>query len=543
MAILFAVAAVALCAAILLRRVGTREHGLPPGPPTVPILGNLHIFPTEFPHLKFTEWARKYGGLYSLKVGPSTVVVLTDAAAVTELMERRGASTADRPPLHIGDRTTGGSYMMFAHYTQTYRTLRKTAATILTAHAAARHLPIQRAEATHLLYDILRSPQSFYINIQRYSTSVVLSVLYGKRAPRYQTPEVTAVFHVMNEWSHVAEPGATPPVDAIPLLKFVPERWAKWKRDCRRIRTLHRALYFGLLNETKERLRRGDGNGSYMEEVLARKEELGMDNEMAGYFGSALMEGGSETTSSYLQSLVLALVAYPEVQKKAHEEIDDVVGEHRMPILEDLEHMPYIRAVILETHRFRPVTPLALPHATLATEKYQGYTIPKGTTIFVNTWGIFHDPELYDDPDNFVPERYLLTENGTKPGVGGSGPKPTLVFGFGRRICPGIHVAQNSINLNAMNLLWGFDFNPEIDVDGKLVPADTFAYKKGGLAGPLPFKCQITPRTTEKAKIIEHEFLEAADTFSKFEVGLSEEDKEFVAKSRAWATKQAEGCV
>jgi hypothetical protein len=168
----------------------------------------------------------------------------------------------------------------------------------------------------------------------------------------------------MNEWSHVAEPGATPPVDAIPLLKFVPERWAKWKRDCRRIRTLHRALYFGLLNETKERLRRGDGNGSYMEEVLARKEELGMDNEMAGfvflgvnppqlisrsrYFGSALMEGGSETTSSYLQSLVLALVAYPEVQKKAHEEIDDVVGEHRMPILEDLEHMPYIRAVILE---------------------------------------------------------------------------------------------------------------------------------------------------------------------------------------------------
>ncbi|KAJ7792587.1 cytochrome P450 [Mycena leptocephala] len=522
MAILLAVAAVALCAAILLRRVGTREHGLPPGPPTVPILGNLHIFPTEFPHHNI-----KHNSFSQLKVGPSTVIVLTDAAAVTELMERRGASTADRPPLHVADRTTGGSHMALAHYTQTYRTLRKTAATILTPHAAARHLPIQRAEATHLLYDILRSPQSFYINIQRYSTSVILSVLYGKRAPRYQTSELTAVFHVMNKWSQLVEPGATPPVDAIPLLKFVPERWSKWKRDCRRIRTQQRALYFGLLDETKERLRRGEENGSYMEEVLARKEELGMDNEMAGYFGCALMEGGSETTSSYLQSLVLAL--------KAHEEIDRVVGEHRIPTLEDLEHMPYIRAVISE------VNPLALPHATLATEEGASSTTQVRPHSF--TFCVVNFAERYDDPDNFVPERYLLTENGTKPGVDGSGLKPTLVVGFGRRICPGIHLAQNSINLNAMNLLWGFDFNSDIDVDGKVVPADTFAYKKGFLAGPLPFKCRITPRTTEKAKIIEHEFLEAADTFSKFEVRLSAEDKEFVAKSRAWAIKQLEGSV
>jgi len=294
-------------------------------------------------------------------------------------------------------------------------------------------------------------------------------------------------------------------------------------------------LYFGLLDETKERLRRGEENGSYMEEVLTRQEEFGMNKEITGYLGGVLIEGGSDTTSSYLQSLVLALTAYPEVQRKAHEEIDRVVGEHRMPTLDDLDRMPYIRAMILETHRFRPVAPLFIPHATLAPEEYKGFVIPKGATIFVNAWGIFHDPELYDDPENFIPDRYLLTENGTKPGVDGSDLRPTFAFGVGRRICPGIHLAQNSININAMNLIWAFNFTTDTDEKGKPIEVDTFDYQKGILTAPCPFRCKITPRSAEKAEIIEHQFLEAVDTFSKFEFGLSQEDKEFVAKSRGHA--------
>ncbi|KAF7336322.1 putative cytochrome P450 [Mycena venus] len=524
MSISLALTIVVLCATVLLRKVGARERGLPPGPPTVPILGNLHLFPTESPYYKLTEWARKYGGIYSLKVGAGTVVVLTDAAAVRELMDRRSATTADRPPMHVADRTTGGLHMVFARSTQTWKTLRKTAAAVLTTQASTRHLLIQHAEATQLLHDILHSPQSFYTDIQRYSVSVILSILFGKRVPRYDAPEITTFFNTLHQWNGLLELGATPPVDIIPILKFVPERWAKWKRDCKRVRRLQRTLFFGLLEETKERLRVGEVNGCYMEEVLARKVELGMDDEMAGYSGGALLEAGSETTSNYLQSLVLALVAYPDAQKKAHEEMDRVVGEHRMPTLDDLEHMPYIRAMILETHRFRPVAPLALPHATLAAEEYGGYTIPKGATIFVNVWGICHDPALYDKPEEFIPDRYLLTENGKKPGVHGSDLKPSFPFGFGRRLCPGIHLAQNSININAMNLVWAFNFNPDIGADGNPIPSDTGAYTKGAAPAPLPFKCQITPRTPGKAKMIERKFLEAADTFSKFEAALGSED-------------------
>ncbi|KAJ6584421.1 cytochrome P450 [Mycena capillaripes] len=531
---LLVVAFVALCAAtaLLLMKVGAREHGLPPGPPTVPILGNLHTFPTEFAHYKFTEWARKYGGLYSLKIGMGTVVVLTDVAAVRELMDRLSATTADRPPFELNIRMTGGIHMVLSRSNHTWKTMRRAAATILTSQATIEHLPIQRAEATQLLHTIIHSPQSFYTDIQRYSFSVIRSVLYGKRVPRFEAPDVTTFFRVLHDWNVLASPGATPPVDLVPLLNMVPERWAKWKRECKRIRKLQRVQYFGLLEETKERLLSGEKNGSYMEKLLTRKDELGIDNEMTAYFGGALLEAGAETTSSYLQSLILVLVAHPEVQRKAHEEIDRVVGEDRMPTLDDLVHLPYIRAIILETHRFRPIAPVSLPHATTAAQEYQGYMIPNGATIFVNVWGIFHDPALYDNPDEFIPERYLLTENGTKPGVDGSNLRHTFPFGFGRRMCPGIHLAENSINLNAMNFLWAFNFNPDIDADGNSVPPDTWAYTKGNAMGPLPFRCRITPRTPEKASIIEREFFEAADTFSKFEQALGSEDKDFLAKSR-----------
>ncbi|KAJ7640278.1 cytochrome P450 [Mycena polygramma] len=532
MAVLPALCLATLCVAVWMRKAGARERGLPPGPPTLPIIGNLHLFPTEFTHLQFTEWARTYGGIYSLKLGSGTAIVLTDAAAAKELLDKRSANTGDRPVMSVAELTTGGLNFGVAHYGELWKTMRKTAHSILSPTAATRHLPIQRAESTQLMHDILHSPQSFYTHVQRYAGSVILSVLYGKRAPQYETPEITQWFHLEGEWSRLLEAGATPPVDLFPILKLIPERWAKWRRDCLKVRGLQQALYFGLLDETTERLRKGEENGCYMEEVLAKQAEFGMSREMTAYFGGTLIEGASATTASYLQSFILAMVAYPDAQKKAQAEMDLIVGEDRMPTLEDLEHMPYIRALILEAHRFRPTLPLLVPHATIAPEEFNGYIIPKETTVFVNAWGILHDPALYDDPENFIPDRYMLNENGTKPGVDGSDVKPNFVFGFGRRVCPGIYLGQNSININVLNLVWAFDFKPAIDAGGNPVQPDLFAYAKGLAAVPHPFKCRIIPRTAMKAKIIEREFVEAGPTFEKFELGLSPEDKEFVAKAR-----------
>ncbi|EEB91258.1 hypothetical protein MPER_10417 [Moniliophthora perniciosa FA553] len=111
--------------------------------------------------------------------------------------------------------------------------------------------------------------------------------------------------------------------------------------------------------------------GSFMEDLLGRKEEYGMDRETIGYLGALMIEGGAETTSSVLKSFVLFLVAYPEAQRKAYEEIYRVVGDQRAPDLGDFEHLPYVDAVLKE---------------------YLGYVIPENTTIFANIYGINTDP-------------------------------------------------------------------------------------------------------------------------------------------------------
>ncbi|KAJ7612206.1 cytochrome P450 [Roridomyces roridus] len=500
---------------VYLRKIGARDKDLPPGPPTLPIIGNLHLLPKESSHFKFTEWARQYGGIYSLKVGPGTVIVVTDPTIVKELLEKRSATTSDRPAMYIVDQITGGFDIAFARYGDEWRTLRKTAHAILTPQAATRHLAIQRAEATQLLHDILTSPQDFYTHVRRYTISVIMSVLYGQRVPHYGTPETIAFFEMMHLWTEVLAPGAAPPLDLLPIFKLVPERWAKWRQTVRKIQGLMRPLFFGLLDAAEERIRSGVQNECYVEEILEKQADFGLDRKMIAYFAGTLIEGATETTASYLHSFILCMIAYPEAQRKAQEEIDRVVGQDRLPNLDD--RLPYVQALILETHRFRPVSPMFVPHATTASERYNDYVIPSGSAIFANAWGMLHDPALFEDPEDFRPERYLLTENGTKPGVDASDMRGLFAFGVGRRSCPGIHLAQNSIHINVMNLIWAFDFKPVLDSHGNNIQPDTWAYSKGISFAPLPFDCLISPRTSHKARIIRQEFSESATIFERFE--------------------------
>ncbi|KAJ8072218.1 hypothetical protein PM082_015776 [Marasmius tenuissimus] len=465
-------------------KIGQRQLHLPPGPPTVPILGNLHIFPTENTHYKLTEWARQYGDIYSLKLGPGAAIVLTGIEAVEELMQKRSASTLDRLPSYIVETITDGLHVALGRFSEKWRALRKAAHTVLTPSAVANHLPIQRAEIIQTLYDILQTPDNFFNHLSRYPNSTIMSVVYGKRRPRYESHEAIAFYETNHLWNSILEPGAHPPIDLLPFLKYIPEKWATWKQLARSIRRKQRDLYFGLVAETEKRMKMGEENGSYMEQVLSRQEELRLDREMIGYLGGTLLEGGSETSASLLHSLVLFLVASPESQRKAQEEIDRVVGRERLPGLEDSDELPYIQALIKETHRIRPVAPLHIPHATTTDEKFRDFVIPGGTAIFVNMYGIYHDPDTFEDPELFYPDRYLKTEFGTKPGIDDSCWRSTLPFGTGRRLCPGIHLAHISLMLSAMNLVWAFDFRPAKDLSGKDIPLTWITTKRASLLAP-----------------------------------------------------------
>lgn len=109
-----------------------------------------------------------------------------------------------------------------------------------------------------------------------------MSIVYGKRSPRYETKHTAAFFEVQHLWAHLLQPGAHPPLDLIPIFKYVPERWASWKTLCRQVREKQRDLYFGLLDECRERLQGNQRNNCFMEQVLLRQEEFGLTNELAG---------------------------------------------------------------------------------------------------------------------------------------------------------------------------------------------------------------------------------------------------------------------
>ncbi|KAF4605474.1 hypothetical protein EYR40_004258 [Pleurotus pulmonarius] len=153
----------------------------------------------------------------------------------------------------------------------------------------------------------------------------------------------------------------------------------------------------------------------------------------------------------------------------------------------------------LNRDEVRPIVPAGVPHVASRDTQYNGFVIPRGSIIFMNTWGIYHNPEFFDDPDSFKPERYLLSEFGTKPGASTEGLRDSLPFGAGRRICPGAEMASRNIAMNAINLLWAFNFSKDasgtctMDLENYL-PGMEFALKQ--------FTCNIEVRSEARASLI-----------------------------------------
>jgi cytochrome P450 len=147
-------------------------------------------------------------------------------------------------------------------------------------------------------------------------------------------------------------------------------------------------------------------------------------------------------------------------KQKAQADIDQI-ALGRLPTPDDYESLPYVKAIIKEIARWGPVSPLGLPHRVAEDDVYENYLIPKGATVFGNIWAIAHDDEVYPDPFTFDPSRHL-------------GDKPQLdplkfIFGFGRRVCPGAHLAEMTLFLNIATLLTVFNISKPVDGEGNEV--------------------------------------------------------------------------
>ncbi|KAI1824706.1 cytochrome P450 oxidoreductase [Xylaria intraflava] len=496
-----------------LSRVGQRDSKMPPGPPTRPIVGNEHLIPKSNAHFIFTEWAKKYGGIYTLKRFTNTTFIISDPQMIKELLDKKSSLYSHRPDSYVGRLITQGDHLLLMQYGEEWRRIRKLIHQyFMEPMCEKQHIHLQNAEATQLMYDYLVAPHNHMDHPKRYSNSITNSLVFGIRTKTTRDEYLTRLFAILNDWSEILEFGATPPVDSFPLLKLVPEvLLGRWKSRAISVGNRMTDLYTQVLNQVKKRRENGLNRGSFMDRVLDQNEKNGLTQSQLQFLGGVLMEGGSDTSSSLILAMIRAMTQFPEVQKRAQEEIDAAVDGSRSPTWEDFPKLPYINMMIKESHRWRPVSPLGVSHAVAEDDWVGGHHLPKGSTVVLNVWGMHHNEKRWEQPEDFMPDRYSTHPKLASQYTSDGPDRDHFGYGAGRRVCPGIHLAERNLFVAMAKLLWAFDFKKSSDDDGNVESSIGF------LQCVRDYGCIITPRSEEKVETIKREYQQTAEIFANYD--------------------------
>ncbi|KAF7346265.1 O-methylsterigmatocystin oxidoreductase [Mycena sanguinolenta] len=483
---LLAVAAAALMVFYQVFREWQRRHfPFPPGPPPYALIGNFLDLPTKLPWLTYTKWGIQYGDLVHASALGQHIVVINSVKTAAELFEKRSHIYSDRPVvtmvelmgwdfniglLPLGDKWRKHRRMIQQHFRQdvsrTYR-------------------PIQKKKIHLLLQGLVSSPEEFQGAQSRLAAAIIMATVYGYEVQPTNDHFVALSENAMKKLSDSFFPGAVA-VNTFPILRYLPS-WmpgAGFQRFAAECRQLTKEMQEVPFNFAKQNMRDGADSTS----VVARLLEADRYDEVAiQAVAATAYAGGADTTVSSLGSFFLAMALYPEIQKKAQTEIDAVIGTLRLPEFEDRPSLPFVEAVYREVMRWRPVLPLGVAHASSEADVYNGYFIPKGTTVISNIWAMTRDESIYSGPERFNPDRFFTAD--------GKLNNDDTILAFGCGLVPHATVwATIASVLSTFNIAKAKDATgKEIDVDPK--------YSDGLLSHPGPFACAITPRS-ETAKAL-----------------------------------------
>ncbi|KAI1826284.1 cytochrome protein [Xylaria intraflava] len=498
--VVFAMALV-LSARITLIMIFSKKPGpLPPGPKGLPFVGNVNDLPPPGQR-ECEHWIKHkdiYGPISSVTVLGTTIVILNSSELAVELLDRKSAVYSSRPRLPFADITGLGSAMPMLPYNKMLRYQRKLIYTFIGSPAAATtYIDVQEKEAHRFLLRVLQRPESFLDHIRTEAGAIILKTVYGYTVePHKSDPLVKLIGESMEHFAAAVVPGAWL-VDVIPALQYIPE-WMPgtgWKETSKKWRntimeTAEKPLLFA-----RKRRANGHAEKSYVGKFYDdRGDDLSPDDcDTLKWTALSLFGGGADTTVNMLSAFFLAMILYPDVQRKAQEEIDQVIGTGRLPMYSDRDRLPYVDAVVTEAWRWHPVVPLNTPHTSDAEHFVNGYYIPKGALVMANIWAFTHDPVVYPDPSAFNPLRYLGPN---------SAPNPTKhVFGYGRRICPGRHIAMSSVWITIAQSLAVLNIKKGLDANGREIEP-TVASTPGLVSRPEEFKATIKPRSPQHEVLI-----------------------------------------
>ncbi|KAJ3894816.1 cytochrome P450 [Lentinula edodes] len=322
--------------------------------------------------------------------------------------------------------------------------------------------------ATHDLLRVLPYTDNVMQSLQTWAAAFIMDITYGLKGEEAE-PYLPMGMAAVKSMGIGGTPGAFY-VDQIPVLKYIP-KWfpgADFQRKAREWSDLRMNMTESIFNVTKEKVAMGiaaPSLTSFALEEMDHKQNLASQEDLikiTAVTAFSAFKGGADTPVSVLGEFILAMLRNPEVQAKAHSELERVLGPENLPRLNDVGSLPYITAVVRETLRYSPVTPLAFPHELIEDDISAGYLLPKGSIVLANVWSILHNEEDYPEPHLFNPSRFLDSNGQIDPAIK---DPATPVFGFGRRVCPGKHIALDLLWIAIASILTSFSIEPGSDYE------------------------------------------------------------------------------
>ncbi|KDN36310.1 hypothetical protein RSAG8_10932, partial [Rhizoctonia solani AG-8 WAC10335] len=492
-----------LSALIYKRQQGKHRLPLPPSPKRDPIIAHLRCMPTEYEEVVYKAWGDELGShIISVNLLGQVIIVLNSLEDANELLVKRAVHYSNRlqVPMLSSPRLTGwGNGTALLNYGDRLRGQRKITHEVLQKQTLKSIWPAM-VKQTRISMQHISGTTNLESEIARMVGAVVLQSAYGYEAADAGDPMVEIAKAGMRGFSDASMP-ADFLVNVLPWLEYIPSWFpgAQWKRNALAWNKAREDLITIPFEWTKKQMATGIAQPSTLNAILTglagdESNAVRVNEEDRIKWAIASLYGGAmDTTTASILVFLVAMIHNPDVQAKAQEELDVIIGDQRLPEMEDQDSLPYISRVIKEVLRWRPVAPLGVPHACAEDDTYKGYFIPKGTVVMGNAWAMRHNPEVYSDPESFNPDRFIDPTTPDPP-----------VFGFGRRICPGQHFAEASLFLAVATMLTVFDIRPVKDEQGNSIIPDSKLTGKSLIRLPLPFRCSIKLRSEAKEKLLFH---------------------------------------
>ncbi|KAM4722835.1 uncharacterized protein WCC33_009006 [Rhinophrynus dorsalis] len=433
-------------------------RNFPPGPPSMPFVGNMLQLDFSNLHINFKQLAKQYGDIFSLQFFWQNVVVLNGFEVMKEALLQKSEDIADRPrfPLYECLGYSGNSKaVVMAHYGRAWKEQRRFSLSTLRDFGMGKKSLEQRVtEEAGYLCSAFQSEEGHafnpHVTMNIAVSNIICSIIFGDRF-EYDDHRFQKLLKLFEESLKVESGFLAQVVSAVPWLTYVPGLTQKLFEP--QLQTIEYLKEFVVEHQrtwdagyTRDLI-----DAFLLEMEKAKGDKESSFNEKNLLFTPAdLFTGGTETTTTTLRWALLFMLLYPDVQRKVHEEIDQVIGRVRKPTMGDVSQMPYTNAVIHEIQRCGDIFPLAPPHMTYRDTEIHGYFIPKGMLVMFNLSSVLKDERVWEKPFQFYPEHFLDADGKFVK------REAFLAFSAGRRACLGEQLARMELFLFFTSLLQSF---------------------------------------------------------------------------------------